>query len=132
MIGARKRERTCQEANMFGIMKPGTGGLEPMECGQAATLIVDNGDRHPYWMCPMCADHNVKNRGAIAWVPQVYSQEHRETLDKILELAVRYGQIDGAHHKMWVIDQVVRLAAGKDYDEAVADPDRDWDTGIAP
>ena len=27
---------------------------------------------------------------------------------KALEIAVRYGQIDGDHHKAWVIDQMVR------------------------
>jgi len=46
-----------------------------------------------------------------------------------LDLAVRYGQIDGDHHKAWVIDQVVRLLAADGYNELI---DSDWDTGIAP
>lgn len=29
-------------------------------------------------------------------------------VEKALEYASRYGDIDGAHHKMWVIDQMVR------------------------
>jgi hypothetical protein len=27
---------------------------------------------------------------------------------KALEIAKRYGSIDGSHHKMWVIDQMIR------------------------
>ena len=54
------------------------------------------------------------------------------------ELAVRYGMIDGSHHKMWVIDQMLRLMYGPTYDNFIAtrannDPDREpWDVGIAP
>lgn len=46
-----------------------------------------------------------------------------------LDLAVRYGQVDGDHHKAWVIDQVVRLLAAHDYESII---DMDWDIGIAP
>jgi hypothetical protein len=57
-----------------------------------------------------------------------------------LEIAERYGQIDGAHHKAWVIDQMVRALTGSDYEAWVAHskdgedgPDTyDWDEGIAP
>lgn len=31
-----------------------------------------------------------------------------KAIEKALEYAYRYGQIDGAHHKQWVIDQMVR------------------------
>lgn len=31
---------------------------------------------------------------------------------KALEFASEYGTIDGAHHKMWVIDQMVRALTG--------------------
>lgn len=34
------------------------------------------------------------------------------TNDWILEYVGSYGQIDGAHHKQWVLDQVARLANG--------------------
>jgi len=57
-----------------------------------------------------------------------------------LHLAVRYGGIDGAHHKTWVIDQMVRILAGNNYDAIVTaakagedGPDTyGWDEGIAP
>jgi hypothetical protein len=31
-----------------------------------------------------------------------------ERIDKALELAFRYGQIEGDHHRLWVIDQMIR------------------------
>ena len=63
--------------------------------------------------------------------------------DKIagaLEIALRYGQTDGDHHKAWVIDQMVRAMTGANYDMWVrhacygADgPDTyDWDCGVPP
>ncbi len=32
----------------------------------------------------------------------------QKAIDKAIKLAVRFGQIDGLHHKQWVIDQMVR------------------------
>jgi hypothetical protein len=32
-----------------------------------------------------------------------------ERIAAALDMAMQYGQIDGNHHKMWVIDQMVRL-----------------------
>ena len=59
---------------------------------------------------------------------------------RALDLAVRYGGIDGEHHKAWVIDQMVRALAGDGYDELVRKaragedgPETfEWDEGIAP
>jgi hypothetical protein len=36
----------------------------------------------------------------------------QERIERALDFAVRYGQIDGDHHKMWVIDQMVRALTG--------------------
>lgn len=58
-----------------------------------------------------------------------------------LELAYNYSQIDGDHHKAWVIDQMVRALTGDDYEQWVKDyetneddPDDsyEWSEGIAP
>jgi hypothetical protein len=59
---------------------------------------------------------------------------------KCLNVAQMYGSTDGAHHKAWVIDQMVRQLLGDDYDAWVHaikagddGPDTyEWDTGIAP
>lgn len=61
-------------------------------------------------------------------------------IESAIEIAVRFGGIDGAHHKTWVIDQMVRALAGEDYARIVRDacagedgPDTyEWDEGIAP
>ncbi len=66
------------------------------------------------------------------------------TLEKVaeeaLKTAMRYGAIDGAHHKTWVIDQMVRTLTGDKYDEWVKEAKAgingpntyDYDEGIAP
>ena len=63
-------------------------------------------------------------------------------IKEALSLAWQYGQIDGAHHKTWVIDQMVRALCGseeeyknwvKKYTEPLEDgDDYEWDCGIAP
>lgn len=32
----------------------------------------------------------------------------KEKIEKALKIAWEFGQIDGSHHKTWVIDQMVR------------------------
>ena len=61
---------------------------------------------------------------------------------KALDIAFRYSQIDGAWHKAWCIDQMVRALTGDNYDAWVEnykhhdldDPDDyyNWNEGIAP
>lgn len=63
-------------------------------------------------------------------------------IESALDIAARYGQTDGVHHKQWVIDQMVRALLGDDekYAEWVRDqkdgehgPDTyEYDTSIAP
>lgn len=53
-----------------------------------------------------------------------------------LELLHRYSQIDGDHHKAWVIDQVARCLLGENYDAWVEEYEEggeyEWSVGIAP
>jgi hypothetical protein len=60
-----------------------------------------------------------------------------------LEVAVKYGQIDGTHHKQWVINEMMRQLVGNyapAYEKLVAvakagedGPDTyDWDEGCPP
>lgn len=62
-------------------------------------------------------------------------------VEKALDFGISYGQIDGDHHKMWVIDQMLRALTGcNDQGESdlyleLTDGGEDygpWDTGIAP
>lgn len=66
----------------------------------------------------------------------------KENIEKALDIAWRYAQIDGDHHKMWVIDQMVRVLCGNNeeygkwiaaYEAPLDDGDYYiWDKGIAP
>lgn len=64
----------------------------------------------------------------------------KEKIATALEFAHLYGGIDGGHHKMWVIDQMVRALTGVLYEQWVIEqcsgedgPNTyDWDEGIAP
>lgn len=68
------------------------------------------------------------------------SIENEERIEQALEIAGGFGGIDGAHHKDWVIDQIVRILTGEEYNQWVTDicdgedgPNTyEWDTGIAP
>lgn len=40
------------------------------------------------------------------------NQKYKEVIDKVRNIAYEYGQIDGAHHKTWVIDQMIRELLG--------------------
>lgn len=42
-----------------------------------------------------------------------------ERIAKALEVVFSHGQTDGAHHKAWAIDQVVRELTGEKYDDFV-------------
>lgn len=61
-------------------------------------------------------------------------------VDQAIEIAIRWGGIDGDHHKAWVIDQMVRALTGERYEQVVIDakagedgPETyDWNEGIAP
>lgn len=59
---------------------------------------------------------------------------------RALDVARRFGGIDGNHHKAWVIDQMVRALTGDQYEEWLAKTcygedgpgTYSWDEGIAP
>jgi hypothetical protein len=67
-------------------------------------------------------------------------KELRDRIMKALDIATDYGGIDGAHHKMWVIDQMVSALTGDHYSEWVKlhkhgedGPETyNWGRGIAP
>lgn len=58
-----------------------------------------------------------------------------ERIEAALDIALD-GQIDGSHHKTWVIDQIVRALTGDNYEAWVTEYEEngeyEWDRGIAP
>lgn len=61
-------------------------------------------------------------------------------INKALDVIYHYGQVNGDHHKSWVIDQIVRNLCGDKYDVFVnlyTDGEDGpftyyWDEGIPP
>jgi hypothetical protein len=56
---------------------------------------------------------------------------------QVVELIERYGMIDGAHHKQWLLDKILKTILEEKYqtwlDSYNSEPDYDpWDPGIAP
>lgn len=57
-----------------------------------------------------------------------------------IDLIMRYGGIDGSHHKQWLLDQVLRVLSENNYDNLIKEycdgEDGEftysWDEGIAP
>lgn len=59
-----------------------------------------------------------------------------------LEIAQKYGQIDGSHHKTWTIDKMVKILCGskqnynkfiEKFEEGDDGPKTyEWDSGIVP
>ena len=64
------------------------------------------------------------------------TNKYKEVIDKVRNIAYEYGQIDGVHHKTWVIDQIIRELLGTEYDNFIKEYEEDgeytWDIGIAP
>ena len=63
-----------------------------------------------------------------------------ERISAALEIARQFGGIDGAHHKDWVIVQMVCALTGPNYEKFVTDAKNgkdgpntySWEVGIAP
>mgnify|MGYP001297317325 FL=1 len=61
--------------------------------------------------------------------------ELTKRIDDAINLAIRYGQTDVSDHRLWVIDQMVRILAGDGYEEIIAyacDGCGDWKVGTPP
>ncbi len=69
----------------------------------------------------------------------------QDKLEKIENIIIQFGQIDGGHHKAWVLDQVMRIIRGDGYDDFIKeyeytddegcpteDQQYDWCVGIPP
>lgn len=84
----------------------------------------------------MIVDFDPKFLAMLA--PFVAQDDAGERAAKALALIFAFSQTDGAHHKDWVMDQVVRVLTGEHYDEFVESFENHdgehytWDAGIAP
>ncbi|MEU1761183.1 hypothetical protein [Micromonospora sp. NPDC005652] len=72
--------------------------------------------------------------------PESIPETDAERIELAAKMLLDNGSFDGDHHKMWTIDQALRLLLGDRYEATIAEwcsgedgPDTyRWDTGIAP
>lgn len=67
-----------------------------------------------------------------------------EKIETAIRIIEEFGSIDGAHHKQWVLDQVIQVLLGGEYEDWKEEMRGDWleeydeyeygewDKGIAP
>lgn len=73
-------------------------------------------------------------------VPEQVPESVEDRIELAADLALEYGGYDGDHHKMWVIDQMLRVLLGDGYAAAIErycdgedGPDTyGWDEGTPP
>jgi len=61
--------------------------------------------------------------------PKLAERDH--VIAQAAAFIVRWGSIDGDHHKQWVLDQVLRILMGTAYGEFIA-LIANWSEGIPP
>lgn len=80
-------------------------------------------------------DEEFKNIEDV-YLLQCICTEMKDTINSVIDLAYQYAQIDGSHHKMWTIDQMLRKLLGNNYEHFVNEYENNgeytWDIGIAP
>lgn len=99
----------------------------------------DTMGKHGFWVRLADGDRTGRHQ---SW--GITTENVPETDGDRIELAVGlvldYGQTDGGHHKMWVLDQVVRVLLGDRYEQSITEwcagedgpGTYSWDVGIAP
>ena len=62
-----------------------------------------------------------------------------ELMGKAITFALQWGMVSGAHHKQWVIDQIIRILLGEDEENyqmmikvGKILTGEEWDEGVAP
>lgn len=106
---------------------------ECVKCGQFYSNSTGTG------MIGRCADSAYDDKKAPGWRDPAHAwapADEGPNVNRAIEIIARHGGTRGAHHKQWVLDQVLRVLLGDSaYREWVADQARDgytWDEGIAP
>ncbi|GAA3751745.1 hypothetical protein [Micromonospora maritima] len=72
--------------------------------------------------------------------PERIPETDADRIELAADLLLNFGSFDGDHHKMWAIDQALRLLLGERYEQTITEwragedgpYTYDWDTGIAP
>lgn len=87
--------------------------------------------------CDSFAECKIAESKTTETIASIIELEWQRKIEAALDYASKYGAIDGAHHKQWVLAQKCRALLGDDYDEWVGQIDCcnglfEWDEGIPP
>ena len=105
---------------------------------EEAIEMLENIENNP-WTTKYIMSSDSKKAETV--LNMLKEKDKDKKIEKALEIAFQYGQIDGDHHKTWVIDQMVRTLTGDKYNEFVKEYETDeetgekewsWKNGIAP
>lgn len=106
---------------------------------EAKKAVIEDGRRLTRELDKACFGEDAAEQAALADLVKVIPEEMKK-LKQIRELIEKYGEIDGAHHKQWVLTEIIKLLvpdfdawnvemqAGEDGPETYSP----WDEGIAP
>jgi hypothetical protein len=97
----------------------------------------------PDWLVELItSQQRLMSSSAKSIADQVWHEIHQRgvTSDELVEVILDYGGIDGAHHKQWILDQLLRRMLGSQYEAKIEEwqsgedgPETYlWDEGIAP
>jgi hypothetical protein len=88
------------------------------------------------------AEATARTGDTTSWLlsPKQVPENDADRITLATDLALEFGQIDGDHHKAWVIDQMLRALTGDRYEQVITEwcegedgPETySWDEGIAP
>lgn len=92
------------------------------------------------WYIPLPDGDRTGRYQAYAVSPELVPESLEDRVELAVQVLVETGQEDGDHHKMWTIDQALRILLGDRYGQAITDycagedgPETySWDVGIAP
>lgn len=100
-------------------------GLHPTPAAAASATDVPDLSRWPDGL----SGSGERSAGPWLITPERVPESIEDRAELAVDVALRYALYDGDHHKMWVIDQMVRHLTGDRYPATVGD---DWDEGVAP
>lgn len=92
------------------------------------------------WHLPLRDGDHTGRYQSHAVAPEQVPESMEDRVVLAVGVLVETGQCDGDHHKMWTIDQALRILLGDKYEQAITDycagedgPETySWDVGIAP
>ena len=136
-------KNTCEIWHKAGVYKPYRKICEHSDLDIAKDCLIDTA--HPE-LANDLEWKRIDNRyvskdiGDGFIVSKILAETDSERIELALDLITDFAQIDGSHHKTWVIDQVARILTGDGYDKFVNSycdgedgPNTySWDEGSAP